>query len=72
MWIKKCVKIREMLFKNQKLLFGNTHQTPAKLHNFLFSPFIVLQIMLFVKTLSKEQKLLPPKRKKEKKKNKVC
>ena len=43
-----------------------------KLHNFLLSPFIVLQIILFVKTLSKEQKLLPPKRKKEKKKNKVC
>ena len=27
MWVKKCVEIREMLFKNWKLLFKNTHQT---------------------------------------------
>ena len=27
-WVKKCVEIHEMLFKNWKLLFGNTHQTP--------------------------------------------
>ena len=27
MWVKKCVKIRAMLFKNWKLLFENTNQT---------------------------------------------
>ena len=28
--MKKCVKIREMLFKNWKWLFENTNQTPQK------------------------------------------
>ena len=27
MWVKKCIKIRAMLFKNWKLLFENTNQT---------------------------------------------
>ena len=27
-WVKKCVKIREMLFKNWKWLFKITNQTP--------------------------------------------
>ena len=27
MWVKKCIEIRKILFKNLKLLFGNTHQT---------------------------------------------
>ena len=26
--MKKCMKIHEILFKNWKLLFRNTHQTP--------------------------------------------
>ena len=30
MWVKKYVEIREILFKNLKLLFGNTHQIPPK------------------------------------------
>ena len=29
-WVKKYVKIREMLFKNWKWLFENTNQTPPK------------------------------------------
>ena len=29
--MKKCVEIREMLFKNGRLLFENTHQTPPKI-----------------------------------------
>ena len=28
MWVKKCVEIREILFKNWKLLFEYTNQTP--------------------------------------------
>ena len=28
--MKKCVEMREMLFKNWKLLFENTNQTPPK------------------------------------------
>ena len=28
--MKKCIEICEMLFKNWKLLFENTHQTPPK------------------------------------------
>ena len=28
MWVKKCIKMREMLFKNWKWLFENTNQTP--------------------------------------------
>ena len=31
MWVKKCVKIHEILFKNWKLLFRNTHQTPPQI-----------------------------------------
>ena len=27
-WVKKCIEIREMLFKNWKWLFENTNQTP--------------------------------------------
>ena len=29
-WVKKCVKIHEMLFKNWKWLFENTNQIPPK------------------------------------------
>ena len=28
LWVKKCVKLREILFKNWKWLFENTNQTP--------------------------------------------
>ena len=34
MWVKKYVKIREMLFKNWKWLFENTNQTPLSILNF--------------------------------------
>ena len=30
--MKKCVKIRKILFKNWKLLFGNIYQTPTMPH----------------------------------------
>ena len=39
MWVKKYVKIREMLFKNWKWLFKNTNQTPPK----SFLAFVWLQ-----------------------------
>ena len=29
-WVKKCVEIREILFKNWKLLFENINQTPPQ------------------------------------------
>ena len=32
--MKKYMKIRKMLFKNLKLLFRKTHQTPPKLQEF--------------------------------------
>ena len=32
--MKKYMKIRKMLFKNLKLLFRKTHQTPPKLQDF--------------------------------------
>ena len=31
----KSVKIREMLFKNLKLLFGNTHQTSLYCYSYI-------------------------------------
>ena len=30
MWVKKYVKIREILFENKKWLFENTNQTPPR------------------------------------------
>ena len=33
MWVKKCVKIHEMLFKNWKWLFENTNQTRPSVSN---------------------------------------
>ena len=35
-WVKKCVKIREMLFKNWKWLFKITNQTPPIFLFFFF------------------------------------
>ena len=40
MWVKKCVEMREILFKNWKWLFKNTNQTPPnslKNKNYSFS-----------------------------------
>ena len=36
MWVKKYIKIREILFKNWKWLFENTIQTPLTIHKFSF------------------------------------
>ena len=38
MWVKKCVKICVMLFKNWKLLFKNMYQTPPR---FLWKGYIL-------------------------------
>ena len=49
---EKCVEMREMLFKNWKLLFENTNQTPPKwLQNYyllcsLISTMFLKQILL--------------------------
>ena len=40
-WVKKCVEMREMLFKNWKWLFKNTNQTPLK----CFALFFLLLIL---------------------------
>ena len=32
MWVKKCVEMREMLFKNWKWLFKNINQTAPNTH----------------------------------------
>ena len=38
--MKKYMKIRKMLFKNLKLLFRKTHQTPPKLQEFKLNIYL--------------------------------
>ena len=55
-WVKKCIEMREMLFKNWKWLFKITNQTPPKIFKIPLS-----RVLLFVRlfqTFSFESSLL--------------
>ena len=43
-WVKKCIEIREILFKNWKLLFENTYQT----HPYIAMVFTVLYVRFLI------------------------
>ena len=45
MWVKKCIEMREMLFKNLKWLFENTNQTPPK--SFMSLDISLVQLIFF-------------------------
>ena len=45
MWVKKCVEMREMLFKNWKWLFENINQTPPLS---LYANFLVFLFFYFL------------------------
>ena len=50
-WVKKCMEIREMLFKNWKLLFENTNQTEkvyASAFFYFFYFFYFLSVFLWL------------------------
>ena len=72
MWVKKCVEIREMLFKNWKLLFENTHQTPPKCEDKKDLVFSLVYLVWGVEKWKDGKLIYLVEKKNEKIENKVC